>query len=342
MAAWIDFRELRSKLSFEAVLKHYGVEVKIKGKQHHGFCPLPEHNGTSNSQSFSANLEKGIFQCFGCGAKGNLLDFAVLMEGMNPKDGTDVRKTALKLREAFGIPEEPRPKKAKVPEPEPELFPRQTSSPEKPVVVNAPLDFELKNLDPRHTYLDKRGFTRETIEKFGLGYCNKGLLKGRVAIPLQSADGKLIGYAGRAVEDTRIGENNPKYRFPAPRERDGTVYEFHKSRILYNAHRISRPAKNLILVEGFPSVWWLDQMCFPNSCALMDSACSDEQAQIIRDLVSPDGTIWIMSDASESGKEFASDVFRQVALYRFVRWAKLDPGKKPTDYPGQFFRDLFR
>lgn len=82
---WIDFKALRARLDFAAVLEHYGVEVKRKGNQHHGFCPLPNHNGKKNSPSFSANLEKGIFQCFGCGAKGNILDFALFMEKADPE-----------------------------------------------------------------------------------------------------------------------------------------------------------------------------------------------------------------------------------------------------------------
>src|SRR5437588_650551 len=46
--------------------------------------------------------------------------------------------------------------------------------PEKRLLVNAPLDFELKRLDQSHPYLTDRGFTRETIGHFGLGYCAKG------------------------------------------------------------------------------------------------------------------------------------------------------------------------
>ena len=69
MTTWIDFKALRAKLDFEQVLRHYGIEVKRKGNQHHGYCPLPNHNGKKNSPSFSANLDRGIFQCFGCGAK---------------------------------------------------------------------------------------------------------------------------------------------------------------------------------------------------------------------------------------------------------------------------------
>ena len=98
---WIDFKALRKQLDFAQVLKHYGVEVKAKGTQHHGFCPLPNHNGKGNSPSFSANLEKGIFQCFGCGAKGNVLEFAALMEKADPQDGSALLAIASKLQKQF-------------------------------------------------------------------------------------------------------------------------------------------------------------------------------------------------------------------------------------------------
>src|SRR5437016_12159567 len=101
MATWIDFKKLRQSLSFEAVLRHYGVELKIKDKQHHGFCPLPNHKGKRNSPSFSANLERGIFQCFGCGAKGNVLEFAAMMENVDPANGAALRNVAVKLQVRF-------------------------------------------------------------------------------------------------------------------------------------------------------------------------------------------------------------------------------------------------
>src|SRR5882724_4978158 len=101
MSTWIDFKSLKQTLQFTAVLRHYGVEVKAKGNQHHGFCPLPNHNGKKNSPSFSANLEKGIFQCFGCGAKGNILDFAAMMSGADVSDGKALREVAMSLRKEF-------------------------------------------------------------------------------------------------------------------------------------------------------------------------------------------------------------------------------------------------
>src|SRR5882672_5662421 len=98
MNTWIDFKALRAKLDFGQVLRFYGVEVKRTGNQHHGFCPLPGHNGKKNSPSFSANLERGIFQCFGCGGKGNILEFAALMEKVDPKDGTRLHEVAVDLQ----------------------------------------------------------------------------------------------------------------------------------------------------------------------------------------------------------------------------------------------------
>src|ERR1039457_2921850 len=101
MTNWIDIKELRKQLDFEEVLRHYGVALKLTGDQHHGFCPLPSHKGKKNSPSFSANIKRGIWQCFGCGGKGNVLDFAVLMEEGNPKNGADVRRVAKKLIDRF-------------------------------------------------------------------------------------------------------------------------------------------------------------------------------------------------------------------------------------------------
>jgi CHC2 zinc finger len=74
---------------------------KERGEQWHGFCPLPTHEGKRQSPSFSANVGRGIWQCFGCGAKGNLIEFAARMEGLNPDDPGDFRKAALLLQKMF-------------------------------------------------------------------------------------------------------------------------------------------------------------------------------------------------------------------------------------------------
>jgi DNA primase len=328
MATWIDFKALKQTLRFETVLRHYGVEVKAKGNQHHGFCPLPNHNGKRNSPSFSANLEKGIFQCFGCGAHGNVLDFAILMSGGSPDDADDIRKTALHLQKTFGVPQVEQSK-----------APKQERTEAKadvvPALVNVPLDFELKTLDFNHPYLRTRGFTDATIKDFGLGYCAKGYLAGRIAIPLYDRQGRLVGYAGRIVDDSLISEENPRYKFPGERTRKGVKHQFHKTEFLYAGYRVTPPVDDLIVVEGFPSVWWLTQYSIPSVVGLMGCCCSEKQAKLMVSLVKPSGRVWLMPDGDESGERCAESVLLQVALHRFARWVKLEAGKQPTDYPGE-------
>jgi DNA primase len=340
---WIDFKALRAKLDFEQVLRHYNVEVKRKGDQHHGFCPLPNHDGRKNSASFSAHLGRGIFQCFGCGAKGNVLDFAALMEKIDPKDGAALREVALNLQQRFcpelrrdapdaKAPAPAKPKPAAKSEPEIKL----------PVVVNAPLDFELQGLDASHPYLPDRGFMPETIARFGLGYCSRGMLKNRLAIPLHDATGALIGYAGRVVDDSTITEDNPRYRFPGERKRDGKLFEFRKTLFLYNGFRIKAPVDDLIIVEGFTSVWWLDQNGLPDVVATMGADCSERQAELIVALVKPDGHVWIVPDGDAAGERHAQTLLLRISPHRLVRWVKMAEGKQPTDLAREQLKTCFK
>lgn len=331
---WIDYRALRAHLNFVSVLEHYKVEVKRKGNQHHGFCPLPNHNGKRNSPSFSANLDKGIFQCFGCGAKGNVLDFAALMEKVDPRDGQALHDVALKLQGRFCPP------LGDVAEKPAKTVPQEAGKPAEnlPVLVNQPLDFELQGLNPEHPYLLGRGFMQETVKRFGLGYCGRGMLKCRVAIPLHDADGKLIGYAGRVVDDSLITEDNPRYRFPGERKRDGKIFEFRKTLFLYNGWRIKGPVDNLVVVEGFTSVWWLDQNGLPDVVSTMGADCSEKQAELIVPLVKPDGMVWIMPDGDKAGERHVQTLLMLVSPHRAMRWLKLPDGKQPTDLPGEELR----
>jgi len=212
------------------------------------------------------------------------------------------------------------------------VLPQKAPQTEKPVLINHPLDFQLRDLDHEHLYLSGRGFTRHTIERFGLGFCQRGYFKDRVVIPLYSTEERLIGYAGRITNDDEIGEDCPKYLFPGTRERDGKILEFRKSEFVYNGHRLKNPVDDLVVVEGFPSVWWLSQCGFANMVALMGWSCSEEQAKRIVSLVKPHGRVWLVPDGDESGERCAECVLPQISPHRFIRWVKLEQGKQPTDY----------
>ena len=340
MKAWINFKELRQKLDFEQVLKYYNVEVKRKGDQHHGICPLPGHAGDKQSASFSANLVRGIFQCFSCGAKGNVLEFVALMEKADPSDGKAFRIVAMKLHQQFcSTKVEPKAKAPTRPDKKQDDLPLLNP----PTVVNAPLDFELKGLDNKHPYFQGRGFTQEIVEQFGLGVTSRGTLKGRIAIPLHNHAGKLVGYAGRIVDEKEISGSNPKYWFPAKREHEGTVYEFQKSLFLYNGFRITARVRDCIVVKGFTAVWWLSQCGLPHVVSTMGPECSEKQAELIVARVKSAGRVWIMTTGNDNAAElYTACVMLRLAPHRPVRWVKLHDVNSATVLSAEQLKKCFK
>ena len=142
---------------------------------------------------------------------------------------------------------------------------------------------------------------------------------------------KLVGYAGRVVDDAAISEENPRYRFPGKRERDGTVFEFRKTLFLYNGFRIKAPVDDLIVVEGFTGVWWLNQNGLSSVVATMGADCSEKQAELIVSSVKPNGRVWIAPDGDKAGERHAQTLLSLISPHRFMRWVKMADGKQPTD-----------
>ena len=58
---------------FPDLLQRHVHQLAIRGDQARGVCPF--HDGAKN-MSFAASLSKGGWQCFSCGEKGNVMEFA--------------------------------------------------------------------------------------------------------------------------------------------------------------------------------------------------------------------------------------------------------------------------
>ena len=100
MAPWIDFQKIKREADFAKVLRHYGFEFPDGRNQLKLPCPFHEEGRSS----LSVNLEGKVFHCFGCGAKGNLVEFLQRMEKRAGKPiGT--RQAMLKLADICGIAE---------------------------------------------------------------------------------------------------------------------------------------------------------------------------------------------------------------------------------------------
>jgi DNA primase len=177
--------------------------------------------------------------------------------------------------------------------------------------VNPPLKFALKSLDAAHPYLTERGFRAETIAHFGVGLCTgKGIMAGRIAIPIHNEQGALVAYAGRWPGIPPDGEG--KYKLPTG---------FHKSLVVYNLHRAMDHAKDqgLIVVEGFFDCMRLYQAGIPNVVALMGSSLSDEQEALIVAAVGPQGKVALMFDEDEAGWKGREEALSRLSSHVHVK-----------------------
>jgi DNA primase len=176
-----------------------------------------------------------------------------------------------------------------------------------------------------HPYLASRSLTPQIIRTFGLGlYTGKGLLRGRIVIPIHNASGELIAYAGRAVDG-----QEPKYRFPAG---------FRKSLVLFNLHRaIAADARAVVVVEGFFDTIAVHQAGYP-VVGLMGSTLSRHQADL---LVTHFDRVILMLDGDEAGRQGATSIAQALGGRMSVSAISLADRSQPDQLaPGEIQRLL--
>jgi len=94
---FIDYQALRSQVPIRRVLEIAGWEpVSQQGTQLRGPCPVHKSE-SERSRSLSVSSDKNIYQCFGCGSKGNQLDLASAIFGV------ELYQAAVQLCEQLGI-----------------------------------------------------------------------------------------------------------------------------------------------------------------------------------------------------------------------------------------------
>ena len=314
VTTWVDFKQLKADVAIEQVVANYGVLLRRVGKTElRGRCPLPTHTSSRSRDSFAVNIARNVWSCrsLSCmqarGGRpgGNILDLVALMEGCS------IRDAALRLQDWSGAA--------------PERFIVPRASRGDPIVSeNPPLRFALQYIDATHPYLRSRGVTRQTIRAFGLGlYTGKGLLRGRIVIPIHNASGELIAYAGRAIN----GEE-PKYRFPAG---------FRKSLVLFNLHRaIATKTNTVIVVEGFFDAIAVHQAGYP-VVGLMGSGFSRHQGEL---LVSRFDHAVIMLDGDDAGRQGTAAIHTALTSRMGVTVISLENGSQPDQLSPDRLRTL--
>ena len=177
------------------------------------------------------------------------------------------------------------------------------------------------------SYFKERGFTKETIEKFQLGYSpdvwdaftkealgkaykleyleKTGLtivkqedgktfdrFKGRVMFPIQSMSGRVLGFGGRILTNDKKAAkylNSPESEI------------YHKSKVLYGifqAKQAIAKQDNCYLVEGYTDVIQFNQSGIENVVASSGTALTPDQIRLVNRLTN---NITVLFDGDAAG-----------------------------------------
>ena len=292
-SSFVNFKAVKAAITMEQVLEHYGLlhTFKRSGDSLSGPCPI--HKG-SNPTQFRVSISKNVWNCFSeCKHGGNVLDFIA------KKENVSIHAAALKAIEWFHLDpeamkadrEQDETEEAEAPKQEITPSPRPTqpkpAPPEENGAPNKPLKFRLDKLERSHPYLAERGLTQETVIDFGAGFCAKGMMAGRIAIPIHNPSGEVVAYAGRLLGKETT--DAPKYKLPPG---------FRKSQELYNIDRARKEPtdKPLVIVEGFFDCMKLHQYACRKVVALMGSTMSAAQEELIRKHTNSESRIIVMLD----------------------------------------------
>ncbi|MDB5188886.1 MAG: dnaG [Candidatus Nomurabacteria bacterium] len=271
--------QIKHRLPITEVLSTY-ITLEPSGTQFKARCPF--HN--EKTASFSVSPERGLYYCFGCGAKGDILNFVQEFEGLDFKGALKV------LADRAGIPLTAQYDTA---EPTDSVYDALEQAARKYQAL-------LKKNPEAVEYLKKRGVMEETIEQFRIGYApmewrtiaggldeknhgyyeRAGLIKktekgyydrfrGRIIFPLTDSSGRIVAFSGRMFPDT---EEGPKYLNSPETEvfqKSRVLFGFDKAKIAIKKHNFA------ILVEGQMDLVLSHQAGFKNTVATSGTAVSE-------------------------------------------------------------------
>jgi DNA primase len=330
MPDWLDFNWIKDNASFETICHRYKVALQGTGDQRKAHCPF--HN--DRRPSLQVNLDKRVFHCFGCNVSGNILDFVMRLEECGIREAAKFVVEICQLAPPAAPADEHKksparlPKVAKATKPSSPL-PKAVDVAGKrnaPKHGNPVLTFRLNlDLNAAMPYLECRDVDRETAEEFGLGVASRGMMTGRLCIPIHDAAGNLVAYAGRYMGI--VPDDAEKYLLPP---------KFTKTLELFNLHRALPLAANyLVVVEGYFGAIRLHRLGYP-TVAVMGSSISPEQVAAIE---ATGRTPFVMTDGDEAGRKAAEKITCALACRIATRLIDLPDGEEPDTVSKEFLRE---
>lgn len=160
-----------------------------------------------------------------------------------------------------------------------------------------------------HKNLEDEGFTEKTRYDFDLRVGTSGYYKDRIIIPIKNKDSNTVGIAARSTlsekEIDMLGLS--KYIFSKGLK---------KGKILYNHAKAIKSTKPfIVVVEGYKSVWRLNEWGYDNAVAIMGATPTDNQIKMLLKLGK---TLVISGDNDSAGRQMEDYIYRQTRNYTYA------------------------
>ena len=266
------------------------IPLTAKGKNFFGVCPF--HDDTNPSMSVSR--EKQIYTCFSCHATGNVFTFLMNYEHMEFKDvlkylgdrvGIDTGSIKItkkntkydKLYKAYNLSlkyyqnnlNSSFGKLAKD-----YLLKRKI---DEKIIKEFEIGLSLDKRDDLTKLLQAKEYDLVTLNRIGLSSDDHDVYSNRIMFPLYDTNGRVVGFSGRIYKD------KDQSKYVNTKETD----IFKKGELLYHYHiarEECRKSSSVIVMEGFMDVIRASTIGIKNTVALMGTALTNEQINLLKRL----------------------------------------------------------
>lgn len=324
------------------------VPLEQRGNDWWGCCPF--HN--EKTPSFSVSPEKKFYYCFGCHASGTAFKFIQEMEKISFPEAVEflAKKEGVELHYSNTTSASPKEDSlSKLRYEYIDLYSR----------VATTFHYMLMETDAGRFALDyvtKRGLSRETLEKFKIGYSpadrkwlrtflekknysaefldNSGLFSrkspefaffsDRLMFPIFNRKGEVVAMGGRFLRGNK--EKSPKYL------NSGDLIQYKKGNTLYAfnfAKQSIRENKKVIFCEGYMDCIAYHQCGINYAVAPLGTALTEEQVALVKPFVD---TVLLSFDSDGAGQNATKKAILMCRRHSLtVKIINLEGGKDPAE-----------
>ncbi len=281
--------EIRSKVDIVDIIGER-IPLVAKGKNFFGVCPF--HDDTNPSMSVSR--EKQIYTCFSCHATGNVftflmnyehIDFKEALKYLGDKVGVDtgsvkIAKKSTKFDNLYDA------YKLSLKYYQNNLHSNYGHQAKKylasrnideATIKEFEIGLSLDKRDDLTKLLTSKDYDLATLNRIGLTSDNHDIYNNRIMFPLYDINGRVVGFSGRRYDDIKDNKYVNTKETPI----------FKKGEMLYHYHiarEECRIKKSVIVMEGFMDVIRASTIGIKNTIALMGTALTKEQINLIKRL----------------------------------------------------------